>query len=91
MPQNTMMPSEQDRLQEPALIIVPTQRKSHLAFPIFCFGGQGLDFSTRKQVFEAENQAAVSGAYKLKIQIMLDELVKHVITDPDVPLIPSKN
>ena len=87
--QNTMMPSEQDRPQEPALIIVPTQRESHLAFPCFVFEGKG--YSTGKQVFEAENQAAVSEACGLKIQIMLDELVKRAIRCTDVPPTPSKN
>ena len=87
--QDTAMPSERDRPQEPALIIVPTQRESNLAFPSFVFEGKG--YSTGKQVFEAENQAAVSGACGLKIQIMLDGLVKRAIKGPDVPLIPSKN
>ena len=87
--QDTTMPSELDRSQEPALILVPTQRESNLAFPSFVFEGKG--YSTGKQVFEAENQAAVSGACGLKIQIMLDELVKRAIRSPDGPLISSKN
>lgn len=87
--QDTTMPSERDGPHEPALIVVPTQRESNLAFPSFVFEGKG--YSTGKQVFEAENQAAVSGACGLKIQIMLDELVKRATRGPDVPLISSKN
>jgi hypothetical protein len=37
-------------------------------------------YSTGKQIFEAENQAAVSGAYALKIQLDLDSLVKSSTT-----------
>ena len=87
--QDTTMPSERDRSQESALIIVPTQRESNLAFPSFVFEGKG--YSTGKQVFEAENQAAVSGACGLKIQMILDELVKRAIRSSDAPLISSKN
>ena len=87
--QDTTMPSERDRPQKPALIMVPTQRESNLAFPSFVFEGKG--YSTGKQIFEAENQAAVSGACGLKIQIILDELVKRAIRSPNTPLRSSKD
>ena len=73
---------------EPVLIIMPTQRKSNLTFPTLVFEGKG--YSTGKQVFEAQNQAAVSGASGVKIQIMLDELVKRATRSSDIPLIPSR-
>ena len=87
--QNSTMPSEQDGRQEPALIVVPTERESTLTFPTLIFEAKG--YSTGKQVFEAQNQAAVSGAGGLKIQLMLDELVKRATRSSDVPLTPSKN
>lgn len=87
--QDTMMPSERDNAQESALIVVPTQRGSGLAFPSLVFEGKG--YSTGKQVFEAENQAAVSGACGLKIQMILDELVKRATRGSDFPPISSKN
>ena len=87
--QDTTMPSERDGPQEPALIIVPTQRQSTLTFPTLVFEGKG--YSTGKQVFEAQNQAAVSGACGVKIQMMLDELVKRATRSSDVLLTPSKD
>ena len=87
--QDTTMLSERDGLQEPALIIVPTQRESTLTFPTLGFEGKG--YSTGKQVFEAQNQAAVLGACGVKIQMMLDELVKRATRSSDVSLTPSKN
>ncbi|KAL9044208.1 MAG: hypothetical protein Q9214_002640 [Letrouitia sp. 1 TL-2023] len=89
MLQDTTMPSERDSSQKPVLITVPTQRESNLTFPSFVFEGKG--YSTGKQIFEAENQASVAGACGLKIQIMLDELVKRATRSSDVSLISSKN
>lgn len=86
--QDTTMPGERDAPQEPALIIVPTQRESTLTFPTLLFEGKG--YSNGKQVFEAQNQAAVSGACGLKMQLMLDELVKQATKGSDVPSTPSK-
>ena len=57
--QDATMPSGRDA-SEPVLIVVPTQRESNLTFPTLVFEGKGS--STGKQVFEAQNQAAVSGA-----------------------------
>ena len=81
------MPSGRDEPPDPVLIIVPTQRESSLTFPTLIFEGNG--YSTGKQIFEAQNQAAVSGAGGLKIQMMLDELVKRATRSSDVPS--SKN
>ena len=86
--QDATMPSGRDGPPEP-VIIVPTQRESNLTFPTLVFEGKG--YSTGKQVFEAQNQAAVSGASGVKIQMMLDELVKRATRSFDVPLTPSKN
>jgi len=84
--QNTMMPRERGGPEEPLLIVVPTQRPSGLAFPFVVVEGKA--YSTGKQIFEAENQAAVSAASGLKIQLCLNELVKRATTTTgsDVPL-----
>ncbi|KAL8974513.1 MAG: hypothetical protein Q9197_001246 [Variospora fuerteventurae] len=74
--QDTTMPG---RPQESVLIMVPTQRESALTFPALIVEGKA--YSTGKQVFEAQNQAAVSGAGGLKIQVSLDELVKRATKD----------
>ena len=66
------MPNEPD---EPALILVPTQRPSTLVFPFAVVEGKA--YSTGKLIFEAQNQAAVSGASGLKIQLCLNALVKR--------------
>ena len=87
--QDITLPSEQDKARQSALIMVPTQRTSDLVFPSLVFEGKG--YSTGKQVFEAQNQAAVSGACGLKIQIILDELVKHATRGSDAPFISAKN
>lgn len=87
--QDATMPRGRDGPPEPVLIIVPTQRESNLTFPTLVFEGNG--YSTGKQVFEAQNQAAVSGAGGVKIQMILDELVKRATRSSDVPLTPSKN
>jgi hypothetical protein len=85
--QNTVMPRERGGPAEPLLIAVPTQRASDLVFPFAVVEGKA--YSTGKQVFEAENQAAVSGASGLKIQLCLNELVKSATTGSDVPPTPS--
>jgi len=65
---------------EPVLISVPAPRALDLAFPFAVVEGKA--YSTGKQIFEAENQAAVSGACGLKIQLDLDDLVDHATTLP---------
>ena len=62
-------------LPESVLIMVPTSQVSSPTFP--ALGLQGNGYSTGKQIFEAENQAEVSGAWGLKILIMFDKLVRR--------------
>jgi hypothetical protein len=71
--QNEMVQHEPDGPLEPMLILVPAPRALDLAFPFAVVEGKA--YSTGKQIFEAENQAAVSGACALKIQLDLDSLV----------------
>ncbi|KAL8719545.1 MAG: hypothetical protein Q9225_003466, partial [Loekoesia sp. 1 TL-2023] len=61
--------------EEPVLISVPAPLALDLVFPFAVIEGKA--YSTGKQVFEAENQAAVSGACALKMQLCLDELVNR--------------
>jgi hypothetical protein len=58
---------------EPMLIPVPSSRALGLAFPFAVVEGKA--YLTGKQIFEAENQASVSGACGLKLQLDLDDLV----------------
>ena len=60
---------------EPILTPVPALRALDLAFPFAVIEGKA--YSTGKQIFEAENQAAVSAACALKIQIDLESLVSY--------------
>ena len=73
--QNEMVQHEPDRPLEPMLTLVPAPRALDLAFPFAVVEGKA--YSTGKQIFEAENQAAVSGACALKMQLDLDNLVQH--------------
>jgi hypothetical protein len=61
---------------EPILIIEPAPHGLDLAFPFAVVEGKA--YATGKQIFEAENQAAVSAACALKIQLDLDRLVSRV-------------
>ncbi|KIW76978.1 hypothetical protein Z517_09422 [Fonsecaea pedrosoi CBS 271.37] len=61
---------------------VPGLRASILAFPFFVVEGKA--YSTGQQIYEAENQASVSAACGLKIQLDLDSLVNYVATKFDV-------
>ena len=74
----------QDGPEEPLLIAAPAERASDLMFPFIVVEGKA--YSTGKQICEAENQAAVSGACGLKIQLCLDELVENS-TVSDVPAV----
>ncbi|KAF1955589.1 hypothetical protein CC80DRAFT_87480 [Byssothecium circinans] len=84
--QNTLIAREGGGPAEPLLIAVPTQRASDLVFPFAVIEGKA--YSTGKQIFEAENQAAVSGASGLKIQLCLNELVKRA-TSSNISPTPS--
>ena len=66
--------SEQSQAEEAVLNIAPTELPSGLVFP-FCVV-EGKAYSTGRQVFEAQNQTAVSGACALKMQDRLNELVE---------------
>ena len=73
--QDEMVEQKPDGPLEPMLILVPAPRALDLAFPFAVVEGKA--YSTGKQIFEAENQAAVAGACALKIQLDLDDLVEH--------------
>jgi hypothetical protein len=68
-----MKPS--DKRNEPLLVSVPASRASDLAFPFAVLEGKA--YSTGKPIFEAQNQAAVSGACALKIQLDLELLTRQ--------------
>ncbi|KAL8800937.1 MAG: hypothetical protein Q9182_004819 [Xanthomendoza sp. 2 TL-2023] len=74
--QDQMKPREAGKPTEPILITVPAPCASDLTFPFLVIEGKA--YSTGKQMFEAENQAAVSGACGLKVQLCLDDLVRKV-------------
>ena len=76
--QNEMVQHEPDGPLEPMLIPVPAPRALDLAFPFAVVEGKA--YSTGKQIFEAENQASVSAACGLKIQLDLDNLVDRGTT-----------
>jgi hypothetical protein len=69
------MVEQTDGSPEPMLISIPAPRARDLAFPFAVVEGKAC--STGKQIFEAENQAAVSAACRLKIQLDLDDLVEY--------------
>lgn len=76
------------RPQESVLIMVPTHSESAPTFPAPIVEGKA--YSTGKQVFEAQNQAAVSEAGGLKIQVSLDELVKRATRDSEPSLMSQR-
>ncbi|KAH0559629.1 hypothetical protein GP486_003852 [Trichoglossum hirsutum] len=80
---------ESDGLLEPALIFVPSDRTLLLAFPFAVVEGKA--YSTGKQIFEAENQAAVSAACGLKIQLDLDSLANSGTASSGTPPTSSNN
>lgn len=80
------MRSEQGGSAEPMLIAWPTQCESGLVFPLAVV--EGKDYSTGKQASEASNQAAVSGAGGLKIQLDLSEQAKRATTSFSIPPTP---
>ena len=85
--QTMMVHRESGVPQEPVLISIPAPRASDLAFPFAVVEGKA--YSTGKQVFEAENQAAVSGACGLKMQLCLDELVERAAPTPTSDVAPA--
>ena len=79
--QDEMMQHEPDRPLKPMLIPVPAARASHLAFSFAVVEGKA--YMTGKKIFEADNQAGVSGVCGLTIQLDLDNLVGHSATGSD--------
>lgn len=72
---------------EPILCVVPMQCASDLVFPFAVV--EAKSYSTGRPIFEAQNQAGVSGACGLKILLCLDEIVNSASTSSHVPLAPS--
>jgi hypothetical protein len=66
---------ENRRQREPVLCSEPTQRALQIRFPFLVI--EGKSYATGKYIFDAENQAAVSGACALKIQYDLDDLAQR--------------
>lgn len=80
---------EPDGLEEPMLISAPASRASDLVFPFAVLEGKA--YLTGKQISEAENQAAVSGACALKMQLRLDELAKRATAKPSKDQSPASS
>ncbi|KAM3088670.1 hypothetical protein ACMFMG_000304 [Clarireedia jacksonii] len=83
---------EADGVTEPMLISIPAPRALDLTFPFAVVEGKA--YTTGKQISEAENQAVVSAACALKIQLDLNDLVKHHrmrsgISSPPVEIKPA--
>jgi hypothetical protein len=76
--QNEMVQHEPDWPLEPMLLLVPAPRALDLAFPFAVVEGKA--YSTGKQIFEAENQAAVSMACAHKILHCLDRMANRGTT-----------
>lgn len=64
-----------DRSSEPMLISEPASRASDLTFPFAVVEGKAC--STGRPIFEAQNQAAVTGACALKIQLDLEDVTRR--------------
>ena len=63
-------------VQEPLLCSEPTQRSLNLRFPFLVI--EGKSYATGKPIYEAQNQAAVSGACALKILLDLVQMAARV-------------
>lgn len=73
--QKEMVQHEPGAPLEPVLILVPAPRALDLAFPFAVVEGKA--YSTGKQIFEAENQAAVSMACAHNILHRLDHMANR--------------
>lgn len=71
--QDEMVQHRPDGPLRPMLVPVPAPRALDLAFPFAVVEGKA--YSTGKKIFEAENQASISGACGLKIQLDLNNLL----------------
>ncbi|KAH0548644.1 hypothetical protein GP486_007812, partial [Trichoglossum hirsutum] len=67
---------EPDALPKPLLIFTPTISQT-FTFP---FAVEAKAYATGRQLFEAENQAALSGACALKMRLDLDDLINSGTT-----------
>ena len=76
------LPFEADGLLEPVLIVQPAVGATHVVFPFLVVEGKA--YSTGKQIFEAENQAAVAMACAHKILISLDRIAGQHQRQPHV-------
>ena len=85
--EKTVTLNEQGGPGEPLLIIAPTKCVSGLVFPFAVVECKA--YSSGKTIFEAQNQAAVSGASGLKIQLSLDKLIERSCSQ--IPPTPLKN
>ncbi|KAI9705730.1 MAG: hypothetical protein M1820_004978 [Bogoriella megaspora] len=87
--QNRMFQFEAGKPLEPPLISAPTSLTSDLTFPFAVVEGKA--YSTGNQIFEAQNQAAVTGACALKIQLSLNNLVDRGVIGSDPQLTTSEH
>lgn len=71
------------RRGEPVLCSEPTQRALQIRFPFLVI--EGKSYATGKHIFDAENQAAASGACALKIQHDLNYLAQRASPSKDAP------
>ncbi|KAI9856814.1 MAG: hypothetical protein M1813_008751 [Trichoglossum hirsutum] len=81
--QDEMVQHEPDRPLEPMLLLVPAPRALDLAFPFAVVEGKA--YSTGKQIFEAENQAAVSMACAHNLLHCLDRMADRGTTTETQP------
>ena len=73
--QNEKIQHETDEPLKPMLLLIPAPRALDLAFPFAVIEGKA--YSTGKQIFEAENQAAVSVACAHNILRCLDRMANR--------------
>lgn len=77
-----------DRPPEPLLIAIPASCAGSLVFPFAVV--EGKSYSTGKSIFQAQNQAAISGACALKMQLDLEDVTSRAAQKSDEPLIFSQ-
>ena len=83
--QTEMVQHKPDGPLEPMLLLVPASRALDLAFPFAVVEGKA--YSTGKQIFEAENQAAVSIACAHNLLHCLDRMANHGTTTNTRPCV----
>lgn len=65
----------------PLLCSRPTKQEIHIRFPFLPVEGKA--YATGRTIYEAQNQAAVSGACSLEILHNLDDLVRRASANPE--------